>query len=253
MRIGILGAMNEEIALLQEIMVVKSIKELAGRIFYIGSINNIETVLVLAKVGKVAAAITTTLLIQEFAVDAILFTGLAGAVALDLNIGDIVVSNTLVQHDLDASPIFPQYEIPLLGISSVDASQILNQQLRTAIQHFLQNSFHQNIEPKMLSSLGITEPKLHFGTIASGDQFVKEAAITHKIRTDFTDAKCVEMEGAAVAQVCYEWGLPFSVVRIISDKADHSADIDFPKFLEVASIYSREIINSLLQSNLSLK
>jgi len=252
MKIGILGAMDEEIALIQEIMVIKSKKELAGRTFYIGSINNIDIVLVLAKVGKVAAAITSTLLINEFDVDAIIFTGLAGAISVELNIGDIVISSSLMQHDLDASPIFPKHQIPLLGISSVEASQVLNRQLHLAITNFLEKSFHKHIEPTTLAALGVTKPKLHCGTIVSGDQFIKSVDTTNKIRSEIPTAICVEMEGAAVAQVCYEYEIPCSVVRIISDKADYSAQIDFPKFLTIASIYSREILKDLFQHNFSL-
>lgn len=249
MKIGILGAINEEIILLKNAMNIAKEVSMAGRTFYIGTINGIETVLVLAKIGKVAAAITTSVLINNFNVDAVVFTGVAGAVDEELNIGDIVVSDNLVQHDMDASPIFPKYEIPLLGINSIEASHTLNQALKRAITNFVAYSFAKEVSHELKNSFGIKTPQVHFGTIVSGDQFVKSTETTNRIRNEIKNAKCVEMEGAAVAQVCHEFKVPFSVIRVISDKADHSAPVDFNKFLELASVYSKGIIHHLLNEN----
>lgn len=249
MKIGIIGAMNEEISLLHDIITVEKENIFAGRHFYSGKINDSEAVLVQAKIGKIAAAITTSLLLTKYNVDAVIFTGVAGAVSDELNIGDITIANSLMQHDMDASPIFPKYQIPLLDISSINTSPDLTNKLKKASYEFVQNNLHQAIPQHLLYELAIKAPKIVPGTIVSGDQFIKDKDVITRIKKDIPDAKCVEMEGAAVAQVCYEFKKPFAIMRVISDKADHSAKIDFPKFLQVASHYSKGIIGNLFKSS----
>jgi len=252
MKIGIIGAMSEEITLLHDIISVDKKNVFADRTFYEGKINNIEVVLVQAKIGKIAAAITTSLLLTKYDVDAVIFTGVAGAVSDELNIGDIIIAHDLMQHDMDASPIFPKYQIPLLETASIDTSKVLTEQLKKAAADFTKNGLNQEIPDHLLCELSITAPKIVCGTIVSGDQFVKDQDVITRIRQDIPNAKCVEMEGAAVAQVCYEFNKPFAIMRVISDKADHSANVDFSKFLQVASHYSRGIINNLFKSEQDL-
>lgn len=247
MKIGIIGAMSEEIILLHDIMSVEKENVFANRSFYEGKINDIDVVLVQAKIGKVAAAITTSLLLTRYDIDAVIFTGVAGAVSNELNIGDITIAHDLMQHDMDASPIFPKYQIPLLDVSSICSSEIFTEKLREAAISFIRNNFYREIPEHLLQELSITSPKIICGTIVSGDQFIKDEDVITRIRQDIPNAKCVEMEGAAVAQTCHEFKKPFAIMRVISDKADHAAKIDFPKFLQVASHYSKGIIKNLFQ------
>jgi adenosylhomocysteine nucleosidase len=252
MKIGIIGAMEEEISQLNDLMKKNTQQIIAGRIFHEGTINNIEVITVLARIGKVAASATTTTLILHFQVDAIIFTGVAGAIDSSLNIGDIVISDNLVQHDLDASPIFPKYQIPILGITNILPSKDIGDHLYTAAQHYISNKLFFELTKEFLSEFGIAKPKVVYGTIVSGDQFVKNEITIERIRNEIHKAKCVEMEGAAVAQVCHEFNIPFSVVRIISDKADHTSPVDFSKFLQIASYYSRGIIKNFMQQKFPL-
>lgn len=246
MTIGIIGAMQEEISLLKDSMQNKKEIKIANRSFYEGEIAGIKAVIVLAKIGKVAASITTTLLIEKFNVEAIVFTGVAGAIDSNLNIGDVVIATNLVQHDLDASPIFPKYEIPLLKTKDINTAQKHTNILSAAAKFYITEKLPTEMPKSTLSAFHIDSPKVIHGTIVSGDQFVKDLDTVKRIKQDINNVKCVEMEGAAVAQVCYEFGKPFSIIRVISDKADHSASIDFLKFLEIASHYSRGIINEFL-------
>lgn len=248
MKIGIIGAMDEEISLLHDIISIENTSSIADRIFYEGTIHNTDVVLVQSKIGKIAAAITTTLLLTKFNVDAVVFTGVAGAISEELNIGDIVIAKDLAQHDMDASPIFPKYQIPLLNTININTSSELTKQLEEASKAFINNDLKQSIPTRLLDQLAIATPKTTSGTIVSGDQFVKEQSVIERIKQDIPNAKCVEMEGASIAQTCYEFKIPFTVIRIISDKADHSAKIDFPSFLKVASHYSKGIISNLFRN-----
>lgn len=246
MKIGIIGAMKEEISLLRDSL--QNVKEtiIANRPFYEGEMGKASVVLVQSKIGKVAAAITTTILIDKFDVDIIVFTGVAGAMDASLNIGDVVIGTSLVQHDLDASPIFPKYQIPLLNIKNICPEQTLTNNLSAAAKHYLAEVLPLDIPQSKLDYFHIATPKVVHGTIVSGDQFIQDKSTVEHIKQDIGNVKCVEMEGAAVAQVCYEFGKPFAIMRVISDKADHAASIDFLKFLEIAGHYTNGIVKEFL-------
>jgi adenosylhomocysteine nucleosidase len=245
MRIGVIGAMPEEIALLKAEMQVEKEHSYAGRTYYEGKLFHIDCVLVLSRIGKVASASTTTTLINQFNIDLVIFTGVAGSGDKTVKIGDVVIADNLVQHDIDASPIFPKYEIPLLGMSYFEVHEKHKSLLNKAVDTFLKTELKNN---RALSNFGITDPKAHWGTIASGDQFIKDHLVLSEIKKNVPTLKCVEMEGAAVAQVCYEHEVPFLIIRTISDNADHSAPVDFNVFIsEVASHYSRDILKCLCE------
>ena len=244
--LGIMGAMAEEIDEVKTMLVdVKSV-EVGGRAFYSGTINGIECVVVFSKWGKVAASITASILIGRFAITELLFVGTAGALAEGLKIGDIVVGQRLVQHDLDARPMIPRFELPLLNRVYVNSDVRLTGLAVCAVSKLLDRGVVQVMGEKNAKEFSILAPALVLGDIASGDQFVNSAAKRNSILSEFPDIQCVEMEGAAVAQVCFEFGLPFAIIRVISDPADHNARIDFIRFVrEVANAYAKAIVNEM--------
>jgi adenosylhomocysteine nucleosidase len=201
-----------------------------------GLIHQKPVILALAGVGKVAASITATMLIERYRVERIIFTGVAGAVSADVSVGDVVVGDAYLQHDMNALPLFPRYEIPYTGISRYTGDA----QLIAIISGALGAYFMPAKGPKRL--------KIHQGLIISGDRFVSSAHEVQTLRRELPDALCVEMEGAAVAQVCHDYGIPFAAVRSISDKADDSAHVDFPKFVnEVAGPIAVRLVDMLMQ------
>lgn len=242
MKIGIISAMREEIQeLLNELQNV-TITHKGKRDYYEGILFEKEVILVFSRWGKVASAVTTTQLINDFDLSEIIFTGVAGALNSDLNIGDIVIGNTLFQHDMDAFPLYPKFEIPLLHKTGFEPQK--NQKLITATEKFLVN-FNQLIPTEKAINFNITAPKMKLGTILSGDQFISSKAKIIALLKDLPQADCVEMEGAAIAQVCYEYDIPFSIIRIISDKAMDNSHIDFQKFAdEIASHYAQAILKN---------
>ena len=160
-----------------------------------------------------------------------------------LTVGDIVIGTHLIQHDMDASPIFPRYEVPLLDTQTFPTDGALQEQLACAAQAFLGQDLAIRVAATERAHFGIDAPKLVHGQIASGDKFFASAAEVRALRARLPHISCVEMEGAAVAQVCAEYGVPFGIVRTISDVADENAVHDFPRFSrEVARHYSHGIL-----------
>ena len=242
MAIGIMSAMREEIACLMDQVETKERIVKGMRTYLRGLLWGKEVVLVFSRWGKVASATTATHLINEFDVSEILFTGVAGALDPDLEIGDIVIGSELYQHDMDASPLVEPYSVPLLDKRSFSSDPERNRLLRAAAGRFLEEK-EKHVDPARLHSFEINSPKVLEGAIASGDQFISDSAGIQRIREGLPMVFCVEMEGAAVAQVCFEYKIPFNIVRTISDKADDNSHIDFPAFAaEVASPYARGII-----------
>lgn len=240
--IAILSALAEEQAGLLEFLENPRQVDHAGRIFWCGSLWGQPVVLALSRIGKVAAATTATALIAHFGVGRVVFIGVAGGVGEGVQVGDVVVGTSYVQHDMDASPLFPRYEIPLYGQALFAGDAVLCGALRRATESALVGALHQG-----------RAPKVHCGLIASGDRFVngaaEVAALVGQLAAAGHTPLAVEMEGAAVAQVCVDYGVPFAAVRTISDRADDSAHLDFSQFVaEVASVYARKIIRALLES-----
>jgi len=243
MTIGIISAMYEEMqTLLKNLQQPMTISK-GMRTYYSGTLFNRNVVLVFSRWGKVASATTATQLINDYAeIDEIIFTGVAGAISKDLNIGDIVIGKHLYQHDVDASPLYKKFEIPLLNKVFFETSTTHRDHLYEASEKFL-DSYADFIALEKAHSFGIIQAKVILGDIASGDQFINDASSAEKLSNELPSVYCVEMEGAAVAQVCYEYNIPFSIIRIISDKANDNAHIDFPKFAkEIASHYSLGIL-----------
>ena len=245
--IGILGAMAQEIDEVKGLLKDKTVVNIANREFVVGKIDGTACVVAFSKWGKVAATITATLLIQEFGVTDLIFVGTAGALADGLKVGDIVVSRRLVQHDLDARPIISRFELPLLNRVYVGSDYALSELAGRAISNLIEKGVAGVVGEEAVKEFGLA-PKLHFGDIASGDQFVSSDEKRQEILGLLPEVLCVEMEGAAVAQVCLEFGTPFTVIRTISDTADHNAHVDFGKFItEVANAYSRAIVSEIVR------
>lgn len=240
---AILSALAEEQHGLIELLQRPSKVTHARRDFWQGDLHGQSVVLALSKIGKVAAATTATALIERFGVRRMVFTGVAGGLGVGVNVGDVVVGQCFVQHDLNASPLFPRYEVPLYGKTRFDGDTALTQLLLDATRHALGNPQVRRAYPAA---------KAHLGLIASGDRFVSSHSESNDLRTALLaashDALAVEMEGAAVAQVCYDYGVPFAAVRTISDRANDDAHVDFPNFVDqVASKYAVAIVEKFLR------
>lgn len=225
---GIIAAMKEEMQeikkIMQEIEEIK-IKEL---IFFKGKINNNNVILVEAGIGKVNAARVTQLMIDKFEIEKIINVGSAGSANNELEIGDIVIGKRLVQHDFDITAFgHPKGFITNIGQYVESDSELISKMEQT------------------ISKLSQNEFKIKIGTIASGDIFCTEPKMKEKIRTKF-NVDAIEMEGAAIAQVCKLNEIPFIVIRSISDNPNGKNEITFDQFLEKASKRCAEIINKFL-------
>lgn len=247
--IGIMGAIPEEINGVVSLLTDKQEHRIGKRTYYTGLLNNKNVVVVYSRIGKVAAATTVSTLILEFKITELIFTGVAGGIDSSLKIGDIVLGQSLIQHDMNAQPLFPAYEIPLLGKAYFDADTDKLELAKTAILELLeQQHLHQVISDKDLNKFNIHQPQLHVGLIGSGDLFFSTNTQKEKLQANIKNVLCVEMEGAAVAQVCYEFGIPFIIIRTISDQADDHSTIDFQSFIEkISNVYSIEIIKNIIK------
>jgi adenosylhomocysteine nucleosidase len=238
-RLGIISALHEEQAGLIAQMNDIRITTRGMRDYVHGKLWEIDCVCVLSRLGKVASAATAATLIERFDVTHVIFTGVAGSADRSVKIGDIVIADNLVQHDMDTRPLFPQFEIPLTGLSKFSSELKLSVQLEHAAQQFLQMDLAQQIPDANRKKLKINQAQVHRGLIASGDEFISSAKRLEELKEHFPDLLAVEMEGAAVAQVCFEFGIPFSVIRTVSDGADEHSAIDFMEFIrQVASVYA---------------
>jgi adenosylhomocysteine nucleosidase len=246
MTLAIVAAMHDELAAVLALMPDEHRQSVAGRDFWCGHLHGREVVAVLSGIGKVAAASTATLLAARFGVTAMVFTGLAGGLGPGVQVGDVVVAHSYLQHDIDATPIFPKYEVPGTGLARFATDPGLTAALARAALATL-DGLPGLLGPQVMERFLLHAARLHQGLIVSGDRFVATTAECRALQQALPDALAVEMEGAAFAQVCRDWGLPFAALRVISDRADDSADVDFMQFLQqVASRYSAAVVRQLL-------
>jgi adenosylhomocysteine nucleosidase len=235
MTTAILSALPEEQAGVLALLQSPQCTVHAGREFWHGTVHGKSVVLALSRIGKVAAATTATALIERFKVQRMVFTGVAGGLAPQVHVADVVVGTQYLQHDFDASPLFARYEIPGYGRAWFAADA----HLVAIISEAATAEFH--------CVSGQNGIKIHAGLIASGDRFVSSATEVQSLCLALPDALCVEMEGAAVAQVCHDYGVPFAAVRTISDRADDTAHLDFAQFVcEVAGPYAVRLVDALM-------
>lgn len=227
-RIGIIGAMEEEVALLKEKMEIEVIVKKASMEFYQGTLKGRECVVVRSGIGKVNAGLCAQILVDVFNVSHLINTGIAGSLKAEINIGDIVVSSDALQHDMDARNFgYARGEIPRMGTISFPADPELISMAKAACEQ------------------ANPEIDVFVGRIVTGDQFIAERSVKNEIAS-WTEGYCTEMEGAAIAQVAYLNHIPFVIVRAISDKADDSATMDYPTFEQQAIEHSVKLIEEFV-------
>lgn len=226
--IGLIGAMEEEVRTFAGRLKGVSAVMKAGILFRQGEWNGKQVILCQSGVGKVNAAVCTQILVESFGAEAVIFTGVAGALDPKLDIGDIVISTDCMQHDVDASALgFAKGTIPYAETSVYTADSRLVEAARKAGE-------------------ALYPGKVHLGRILSGDQFVASREKVSELYTQM-GGMCAEMEGAAVAQVCWLNRIPFVVIRSMSDKADGSASVDFQQFTVMAAERSAGIVENMLE------
>lgn len=227
--IGIIGAMDEEVLTLKEKMTIAEVRSIACLEFYVGTLNAANVVVVMGGIGKVNAAMCTQILIDCFHVDAVINTGVAGALSDVLEIGDVVISSDMVQHDMDATAFgYAIGQVPRMEVFSYKADEHLIHIAEKATDVLPQST------------------NVHVKRIVSGDQFVADKEKKRWLVDKF-DGYCTEMEGAAIAQVALINKVPFVIIRSISDKADDSADMNFDEFVTLAANNSCKMIEKMLE------
>ncbi|ADV01855.1 5'-methylthioadenosine/adenosylhomocysteine nucleosidase [Alicycliphilus denitrificans] len=251
MTTAILSALSEEQGSLVHALAQPERVMHAGRAFWRGGLQGQPVVLALSGIGKVAAATTATVLAERFGVERIVFTGVAGGLGAGVQVGDVAVAHGFLQHDMDASPIFPRWELPGYGMARMPCDAGLTAMLFEAVNDYLTRG-KGGFDPQNPGIGHSHASRVHQGLIVSGDRFVSTSAESGALRQALAaaghEALAVEMEGAAVAQVCHDYGLPFAAVRTISDRADDGAHVDFPHFVRhVASRYADHIIREFLR------
>ena len=227
-KIGIIGAMELEVETLKSKMnVVKTTKK-ANMEFFEGTLNGVGVVIVRSGIGKVNAGICTQILADLFDVTHIINTGIAGSLDAQIDIGDIVVSTDVLQHDMDVRVFgYPLGEIPQLGTLSFPADERMASLAKSVCEKV-------NAEVKVFS-----------GRIVSGDQFICDKEVKDKLVENFHQL-CTEMEGAAIGQAAYLNEIPFVILRAISDKADNSAEMDYPTFEKKAAEHCAKLVEEFI-------
>lgn len=228
MKIGIIAAMEEELKLLVENLEDKSQETVLSNVYYSGRYGEHELVLVQSGVGKVMSAMSVAILVESFKVDAIINTGSAGAVATGLNVGDVVVADTLVYHDVD------------LTAFGYDYGQMSMQPLYFHSDKTFVSTFEAVLSKEEMTS--------KVGLIATGDSFIADQEKIDVIKGHFPQVLAVEMEGAAIAQAAQATGKPFVVVRAMSDTAAHDANITFDEFIIEAGKRSAQVLMAFLKA-----
>ena len=222
MKLGIIGAMDVEVALLKEKMENITAKDRAGSSYFEGTLEGAPAVVVQCGVGKVNAALCAQILISEFGVTHLVNTGIAGSLCADLDIGDLVVSKDAIYHDFDISYWGRAIgEVPGMGVVAFPADEAM-------------------IACAFDAAESVNPGHTRIGRVASGDQFVCNKEKKEKIIAD-TSAQCTEMEGTAIAHAAYRNAVPFVILRAISDKADDSAEMDYPTFEAIAARRCAEV------------
>lgn len=226
--IGIIGAMEEEVAQLKLDMKIEETKEIASMTFCRGTLCGQSVVIVRSGIGKVNAAVCVQILVDYYQVNQVVNTGVAGSLDADIDIGDVVVSTDAVHHDMDASEFGdPVGQVPRMDTFSFGADEKLVERARAA---------NEKANPDI---------KTFVGRVASGDQFISCNEVKERIAHTFQPL-CVEMEGAGIAHAAYLNKISYVIIRVISDKADNSASMDYPEFEKQAIAHTVRLVEQLL-------
>ena len=228
--LGIIGAMAQEVAALKEAMKDVEVRTMTGMDFYKGTIDGKDVVVVRSGIGKVNAAVCCQILADRYNVEAVINTGIAGSLRAEIDIGDIVLSSDALQHDMDATGFgYPVGVIPQMDVSVFPGDEALIEAARKSCER---------VNPE----IGV-----HIGRVVSGDQFVSDKEKKAWLTGTFA-GYCTEMEGAAVAQTAYLNGIPFLIIRAISDKADDSAEMDYEEFEAKAIEHSVKLVLDMIRT-----
>ena len=227
--LGIIGAMDEEVAKVKEEMTQVQVIKAAGMDFYVGKLCGKDAVVVRSGIGKVNAGMCTQILADRFQADAVINTGIAGSLRNEINIGDIVISTDAVQHDVDAGGFgYPKGQIPRVDTFAFQADEALGD---------LALDCNKRVNPDI---------QAFKGRVVSGDQFISDRQVKNRIAAQF-GGLCTEMEGAAIAQAAWLNRIPFVIIRAISDKADDSATVDYPAFEREAIRHSVALTENFIR------
>ncbi len=229
MKIGIIGAMEEEIKALREQLISPLSWERGGALFISGSIGNHEVIVVRSGIGKVLASITTSLLIQQYGVNMVINTGSAGGIGAGLQVGDLVISDKVAYFDVDVTGFGYEYgQLPGGMPLYYEARRYLISEMTKAAE-----ATHHTVKK---------------GLIVTGDSFIHDPQKVQEILGHFPDALACEMEGAAIAQTAQQFNIPFLIVRAISDTADHAATVSFDEFILEAGKRSAEMVLAFVET-----
>lgn len=229
MKYGIIGAMDEEVAYLRDKMTQVTEYTIANSKFFEGEIAGKDVILLKSGIGKVNAAMSTTILMERFSPSIVINTGSAGGFSQNLSVGDIVISDEVIHHDVDATAFDYAYgQVPQMP-ARFTADQTLVEQARRI--------------------MGTLEIPYEVGLIATGDSFMSDEQRINAVRKLFPNMLAAEMEGAAIAQVCYQYDVPFIIIRALSDIAGKDSPITFDQFLQTAAKNATQIILSYITTS----
>lgn len=228
MKVAIIGAMDEEVNILKDKIEEIQETKIAGSEFWTGTINGHEIILSKSGIGKVNAAICTTLLLDRYKPDYVINTGSAGGFHKDLNVGDVVISSSVVHHDVDVTAFGYDYgQVPQLPAMFTPDAKLVSAALAGATS--------------------IEDIEVVKGLIATGDSFMNDPQRVEFVRGQFDNLYAVEMEAASVAQVCYQFSVPFVIIRALSDIAGKESNISFEQFLDKAALHSSMLVMNVLE------
>ena len=228
-KIGIIGAMELEVEQLKKEMAVESVIKKAGMDFFEGTLSNVPVVVVRSGIGKVNAALCVQILADVFQVSHVINTGVAGSLNAKLDIGDILISRDALHHDMDTTIFgYQPGEVHQMGFREFRADERMMELAREACE---------KVNPDI---------RVMFGRVVSGDQFISSKEVKERLIALF-QGDCAEMEGASIAHGAYLNGLPFVIIRAISDKADDSAEMDYPTFEAAAAKHSAALVKEMIK------
>jgi adenosylhomocysteine nucleosidase len=227
MKIAIIGAMEEEVVLLRDHIEDRTQETIAGCEFTFGKLHNKEVILLKSGIGKVNAAMSTTILLEKYKPDCIINTGSAGGNNPILNVGDAVISSEVRHHDVDVTAFgYEHGQVPQLPAAFAADEKL--------------------VKIAEAAANGISDIQVVTGLIASGDTFMNDPEKVEYVRTKFNELQAVEMEAAAIAQVAYQFGVPFVIIRSLSDIAGKESNISFDQYLDKAAKNSAELVMKMV-------